>query len=156
MRAGINGLTGMNGAALHSPDVEMRLPARAGNIAVARHALRELGERLELQEQIVDDLVLAASEACSNVVMHAYPIAEEGQIHVRAIVDDDVVTLLVRDRGRGRGDAGPGLGVGLPLIAAITRSLEIATDGDGWREVRMTFPFQRREQDPDGLSVVAA
>ena len=148
----------MSTAALH-PDVELRLPARAGNVAVVRHVLRDLGERLELDQSILDDLVLAASEACSNVVMHAYPMDEGGQLHVKAVVGDDHIKLLVRDGGRGRGNAGPGLGVGLPLIAAITRSLEIATDGEGWREVRMTFPLQRAEREDeglDGLSFAAA
>jgi anti-sigma regulatory factor (Ser/Thr protein kinase) len=135
------------------PDVELRLPARAGNVAVVRRVLRDLGERLELDPAVLDDLVLAASEACSNVVMHAYPMEEGGQLHVKAIVHDDHITLLARDGGRGRGTAGPGLGVGLSLIAAITRSLEIATDGEGWREVRMTFPLartRRGDEDDDG------
>jgi len=145
----------MSTMALH-PDVELRLPARPANIAVVRRVLRDLGERLELDQVVLGDLVLAASEACSNVIMHAYPMEEEGQLHVKAKVSEDAITLLVRDRGRGRGNAGPGLGVGLSLISAITRSLEIATDGDGWREVRMTFPLGRGDEDSDGVRVAAA
>jgi anti-sigma regulatory factor (Ser/Thr protein kinase) len=132
------------------PAIELRVPARAGNIAVVRRVLRDLAERLELEPVVSDDLVLAASEACSNVVMHAYPLGEDGQLHVLAIVDHDAVVLIVRDRGGGRGTAGPGLGVGMSLMAAITRSLEIATDGDGWREVRMTFPLRRGDRREDG------
>jgi anti-sigma regulatory factor (Ser/Thr protein kinase) len=145
-------------ATASTPAIDLRLPARAANISVVRQVLRDLGERLELDELLLEDLVLAASEACSNVVMHAYPLDEDGQLHVRATVGEDGIALVVRDRGRGRGTAGPGLGVGLSIIAAVARSLEIATDGAGWREVHMTFPLQRdgaRADRDDDLTAAA-
>jgi serine/threonine-protein kinase RsbW/stage II sporulation protein AB (anti-sigma F factor) len=60
---------------------------------------------------------------------------------VRAGVEDEIVTIVVVDRGRGitpRPDS-PGLGLGLPLIATLADSLELGTGEAGETEVRMTF-----------------
>ena len=55
------------------PDLEITLPARAENVAVVRHAVGGLGEVLEVDDQTLSDIKLAVTEACTNVVVHAYP-----------------------------------------------------------------------------------
>ncbi len=55
------------------PDMELALPARAENIALIRHAFGALGEALAVNEELLSDVRLAVTEACSNVVVHAYP-----------------------------------------------------------------------------------
>jgi len=123
-----------------APDLVLSLPARAENVAVVRHAFGGLGEALLLPEQLLSDIKLAVTEACTNVVIHAYP-DEEGPMEVRAAVGDGELSVVVRDEGRGvvpRADS-PGLGLGLPLIATLTESLELGTGDDDATEVRMTF-----------------
>jgi serine/threonine-protein kinase RsbW len=138
----------------HTPDLELMLPARAENVAVVRHAFGGLGDVLEVGDQTLSDIKLAVTEACTNVVVHAYPEGE-GPLDVRAIVEDRRLTVVVADSGRGilpRADS-PGLGLGLPLIATLAESLELGTGADDETEVRMTFnldhsagegPFPRR------------
>jgi serine/threonine-protein kinase RsbW len=121
-------------------DLELTLPARPENVAVARHAIGGFADVLEMQDQTLADVKLAVTEACTNVVVHAYPNGE-GPMGLRASVDDGVLRVVVVDEGRGilpRADS-PGLGLGLPLIATLAESLELGTGANEETEVRMSF-----------------
>ena len=114
-----------------APDLVLTLPARAENVAVVRHAVGGLGDALDIDDSVIADVKLAVTEACTNVVVHAYPDGE-GPLEVAAAVGDDRLSIAVRDEGRGmlpRADS-PGLGLGLPLIANLADRLEIR-DGAG-------------------------
>lgn len=131
-----------------TPDLELKLPARPENVAVVRHALGGLGEALDVDEQTLADIKLAVTEACTNVVIHAYN-GDDGPLEVDALVDGRRLTVVVRDHGRGivpRPDS-PGLGLGLPLIATLAESLELGKDDGDSTEVRMTFRLD--EDHPD-------
>jgi serine/threonine-protein kinase RsbW len=131
-------------------DLEITLPARAENVAVVRHAVGGLGDVLELDEQTLSDIKLAVTEACTNVVVHAYPDGE-GPMGLRAVVADDGLVIVVSDRGRGivpRADS-PGLGLGLPLIATLAESLELGSGRGEETEVRMTFDLSLGRYDDE-------
>src|SRR3954452_9666729 len=101
---------------IEAPDLELTLPARPENVAVARHAIGGFADGVEIPDQTLADVKLAVTEACTNVVVHAYP-GEDGPMGLRASVDEDVLRVVVVDVGRGilpRPDS-PGLGLGLPL-----------------------------------------
>jgi serine/threonine-protein kinase RsbW len=124
-----------------TPDLELKLPARAENVAVIRHAFGGFAEALTVDEQTLADIKLAVTEACTNVVIHAYEEDEFGDLEVDASIDDSRLTVVIRDNGRGivpRPDS-PGLGLGLPLIATLAESLELGKDRADHTEVRMTF-----------------
>jgi len=126
-----------------TPDMELALPARATNIAVVRHAFGALGEAFALDEEILSNIRLAVTEACTNVVVHAYPDEHEGLLEVAATLQAGKLEVVVRDEGPGirpRPDS-PGLGLGLPLIASLTESVQLGRDEDERTEVRMTFPL---------------
>jgi serine/threonine-protein kinase RsbW len=124
-----------------TPNMELALPARAENIAIVRHAFGALGEALAIDEEVVSDIRLAVTEACTNVVVHAYPDDSEGPLEVSATLTDDELTVLVRDEGPGivpRPDS-PGLGLGLPLIASLAEGMQLGHAEDGRTEVCMVF-----------------
>jgi serine/threonine-protein kinase RsbW len=130
-----------------TPDLELKLPARAENVAVVRHAFGGFAEALSVDEQTLADIKLAITEACTNVVIHAYEDDEDGALEVDASIDDRRLTVVIRDRGRGivpRPDS-PGLGLGLPLIATLAESLELGKDDADHTEVRMTFALDEDE-----------
>jgi serine/threonine-protein kinase RsbW len=106
-------------------DFRLTLPARPENIAVVRHVIGAFGEAVSLPESTVHDMRLAVTEACTNVVRHAYE--KDGHIEIVIRPEGHAVNVIVSDDGRGLGPspdvAGPGLG--LSLIAALADKLEI-------------------------------
>lgn len=124
-----------------TPDMELALAARAENIAIVRHALGGLAEALEIPAHKLDDIRIAVSEACANVVLHAYPEGHDGDMEVAVSRTGDELTVSVRDWGRGirpRADS-PGLGLGLSMIAALSEEVQLGHDSAQHTEVRMTF-----------------
>ena len=131
-----------------APDLVLTLPARAENVAVVRHAFGGLGDALDIEDQVLADVKLAVTEACTNVVIHAYERDDLGDLEVDATIDDERLTVVIRDNGRGivpRPDS-PGLGLGLPLIATLAETLELGKDGDEHTEVRMTFRLDEEHE----------
>jgi anti-sigma regulatory factor (Ser/Thr protein kinase) len=129
-----------------SSDVRLNLPARPENVAVVRHVLGAFAEALHLPLEVVEDMRLAVTEACTNVVRHAYDGAEPGQLEIVIRPDGEVLEVIVTDEGRGIGPspdtAGPGLG--LPLIAALVDSLEIQQAPRAGSRLAMSFVCRPR------------
>ena len=123
-----------------APEVLLTMPARPEGVGVVRQALAGMADALDFDPTVLADMKMAVTEACTNVVVHAYPEGE-GPMGLRASIDDRRLSLVVTDRGRGivpRPDS-PGLGLGLPLIATLAESLELGTGRAEETEVRMTF-----------------
>jgi serine/threonine-protein kinase RsbW len=134
-----------------APDMELALPARAENIAIVRHALGGFAEAYAISESKLSDIRLAVTEACANVVVHAYPEGEEGEMEVLASMEDGEMTVRVRDWGHGirpRPDS-PGLGLGLSLIAALAETVQLGHDEQEHTEVKMTFSL---EDEPPSMN----
>jgi serine/threonine-protein kinase RsbW len=127
-------------------DVKLTLPARPENVSVIRHVLGAFGEALRLDDELVEDLRLAVTEACTNVVRHAYPPDQTGPVEISIQPLEEHVSVIVSDHGRGIGTSsdttGPGLG--LPLIAAIADVVDLQPVQGGGSRVAMTFSRQRR------------
>jgi serine/threonine-protein kinase RsbW len=99
----------------------------------ARGAIRAFASRHGLAPSVQDSAALAVSEACTNVVMHAYIDADgPGVLELRAHVCERALIVQVSDQGRGmrpRPDS-PGLGIGLPVIARVADRLEVLDHAD--------------------------
>ena len=63
-------------------DVRLTLPARPENVAVVRHVLGAFAEALQLPDAVIEDMRLAVTEACTNVVRHAYADGEPGPVEI--------------------------------------------------------------------------
>jgi serine/threonine-protein kinase RsbW len=125
--------------------LQMSLPARAENVAVVRHAIAGLAERIGMDESATADLKTVVTEACMNVVVHAYPEGEVGLLEVDAVPDSGGLTVAVRDFGRGisprPGVDRPSLRIGLALIAALSSSFQISGGVGQGTEIRMHLPL---------------
>lgn len=113
--------------------LHQHLEATAANVGVLRRALRRWLLDTVADDDVVDDLILATSEALENVVDHAYTgQPRPGTITLSAQVEDsggDVagserrgVVIRVADQGRWQPPtADPGhRGRGLSLIAQLS------------------------------------
>src|SRR5215213_9753735 len=129
--------------------LQMSLPARAENVAVVRHALAGLAERLGMDEASLADLKTVVTEASMNVVVHAYAGMEPGPLEIEAESDEAGLTVVIRDHGSGirpRPDVErPSLRIGLTLIAALSSSFEIKGGADKGTEIRMHLPLTARD-----------
>lgn len=121
--------------------MHLTLPAAAASVPEARHAVVELARQLGARPSTVADVALAVSEACTNVVLHAYREHDEpGVLHVDAEARDGMLEVVVADEGGGlrpREDS-PGLGMGMALMAAVASGLQLDHDGAATR-VHLTF-----------------
>jgi anti-sigma regulatory factor (Ser/Thr protein kinase) len=128
-----------------STDVRLTLPARPENVAVIRHVLGAFAEALQLPADLVEDMRLAVTEACTNVVRHAYHDGAPGPIDVVIRPNGDQLNVIVSDNGAGMGPSpdisGPGLG--LPLIAALADSIDVQS-APNTRGSRLSMSFRCR------------
>ncbi|HEU0195413.1 MAG TPA: ATP-binding protein [Gaiellales bacterium] len=125
-----------------SEDLDLVLASSAENVPVVRQAVRGLLDAAEVEDQIAGDVLLAVTEACTNVVRHAYRDGSgPGEIEIMASRDGHRLVIAVRDRGCGltpRIDS-PGLGLGLPVMAAVSDRMEVHEADGGGTLVTMEF-----------------
>jgi serine/threonine-protein kinase RsbW len=123
-------------------ELRLTLPATAENVMVVRQAVAGLGEALRLPASRIADLKTVVSEACNNVVLHAYDDIP-GPMLVMAEPGDGELEIQVADEGHGfrprASEGDPSLGLGLPLIAALSDSFEIS--GGAGQGSRTTIRF---------------
>jgi serine/threonine-protein kinase RsbW len=126
--------------------VALTIPARAEYIALCRLALTGLARTRALQEEVVADLKLALTEACSNSVRHAYEEGRDGVVQVSYRLRDDRIEVEVADDGAGfdpavleraQQELDEG-GLGIAIIRAVTDELEIGSSPEG-RGSRLRF-----------------
>jgi len=129
------------------PTVRLDLDSRPETLTLVRGALGGVADQLALDPELLDDLKTAVSEACNNVVMHAYDDDQPGPLDVLLYARQDAIEVVIRDAGSGI-DAIPAAddrlqGVGLPVIRALTQHSEFNSLPEGGTEVRMVFAGER-------------
>jgi serine/threonine-protein kinase RsbW len=133
------------------PEVVLNMPAKAEGVGVVRQALAGLADALAFDAAVLSDMKMAVTEACTNVVVHAYD-EEPGELEVSMVAGVDDLTIIVRDHGTGIAPKPartepPALGLGLPLIAALSDAFELRGSAGHGTDVRMTFAYMR-DRDP--------
>jgi len=129
------------GVMWESPTVRLELSSKPECISLVRGMLSGIAEALAFDAELLDDLKTAVSEACNNVVLHAYG-EEPGPLVVTLVVEAGSVDVSVRDWGRGIHQLTPSgdrLHVGLALISALSDRSEFVSPAEGGTEVRMEF-----------------
>jgi PAS domain S-box-containing protein len=116
-------------------------PAEPAAVAAARHEITSFAAAHGVSETILRDVALAVSEACTNVVVHAYRDTDPGVMHISARRDDDGLEVSVVDEGGGvrpRADS-PGVGLGLQIIARTTQRFDVRDAPGGGAELVLRF-----------------
>src|SRR5688572_313071 len=127
-----------------TPDVRLTLPNLPENVALVRQALTGLAGSIGIDESLLSDIKTAVSEACNNVVLHAYANGGSGPLDVYVCPGPHEVHVVVTDEGNGIQPRPPEReaamqGVGLSLIQALTQSVEFVGGVGEGTEVRMAF-----------------
>ena len=110
------------------------------SVAEGRSKLADFAAEVGATPSQIDAVRLAASEALTNSVLHAYR-GRPGLIYVNAAVASEELWILISDDGCGlkpRADR-PGLGLGLGLISEVSDDFAILSRATGGTEVRIRF-----------------
>ena len=122
----------------------IRLPAHADQVPVARRAVADFCERYGLPAPLIDDVKLVVTEACTNVVLHAYEGVRERIACSRCTrsVEPGTLLLSVSDQGRGIGAPSSNRGLGLGLRLALQLAGGVQTrEGAGGLGTLLTMRF---------------
>ena len=115
----------------------VRLPTDAQSVPLVRGLLRQALTYLGVAETGIQEIVLALTEACANVVQHA---GEHEEYQVDIAIDDEVCRISVVDDGDGFDPVATALeqerspldpGRGLLLMRALVDRLAFRETADG-------------------------
>ncbi len=134
--------------------MRLELPGTPECGTLARALLMGIGHALGWDAELIDDLRTAVTEACNNVVLHAYG-AGVGKLVLRLHTEGQWIEAVVCDEGEGLHGVAiddDRLHVGLPVIGSLAERVEFLSPPDGGTEVHMFFRSSgstRRERRPD-------
>jgi anti-sigma regulatory factor (Ser/Thr protein kinase) len=110
--------------------LSLRFPAQPGSLSGVRRALRRWLHELGAGANDVSMLTLAAGEACTNAVEHAYG-PTPAAFALDAGEHDRVVTIIVRDGGQWRSPRGTNRGRGLTIMESAVDELDVRRTAEG-------------------------
>lgn len=124
-------------------NIRLELASRAEDVWLARELLGGVADSVSSGIEQIDDIRTAVTEACNNVVQHAYD-GTPGPIELDLALQDEALEVTVRDHGGGmhpwiRTPQSDTLGIGLMVIKALSESVEFRDGPDGGMEVQMRF-----------------
>ncbi len=132
----------------HIHAIRLTIPAKPEYITLGRLALTGIARlRPEpLRQEVLGDLKLALTEACTNSVRHAYA-GGEGMVEILYELHDDKLVIEVVDEGEGfeppardrivlDGEALAEGGLGIAIIESVADELEITERAAGGSSLR--------------------
>ena len=127
------------------------LPRDSSSVPVVRHLFRSSMERLGVESECVDDMELAVTEACTNVLQHASGTNEEYEVGVE--VNEKQCEIRVTDTGQGFDEADIGLaadvasesGRGIQLMKALVDKVQFRSKPQDGTIVHLIKELQLEE-----------
>jgi serine/threonine-protein kinase RsbW len=123
-----------------SRSITLTIPAKAEYITLGRLALTGLARLRPLSDEILGDMKLALTEACSNSVRHAYADDHNGHVEIRYELHADRLVVEVSDDGEGFEPPGAAAeeqadlvegGLGIAIIKAVADEFELGSRESG-------------------------
>lgn len=126
--------------------LQITLPAQPDSLPLARRAIVAHAEKLGIAKAGIADLKTVASEACANVIRHAYEEQDEaGTLEVALSSGPGELSMRVRDFGGGvrplSSDDVPSLRLGLPIIGALSSSFHLTSVLSQGTEITIRFAY---------------
>ncbi|WP_427151998.1 SpoIIE family protein phosphatase [Streptomyces sp. TRM70308] len=121
----------------HPAPLEVSFPARSAQLAPVRTALRGWLDRCGLPRQTVQNVLVAAGEACANAVEHGHRHAPGQTVRLRAEARVDELSVTVTDSGRWQPPRPPQpggtahRGRGLRLMRALMQQVTVTPGPTG-------------------------
>ncbi|HWG07638.1 MAG TPA: ATP-binding protein [Solirubrobacteraceae bacterium] len=136
-----------------APNVCLALSNQPENVLLVRETLSGMADTVGVDGVDLNDIRTAVTEACNNVVLHAYE-GDEGPLQVELYLAPATVEVVVRDHGVGirphiRSEEEEALGIGLSIIQALAPRVEFKDVEGGGTEVRMEFSTPGTDSVPE-------
>ena len=127
----------------HYNQVEMTVPADADYLKDVRRLVSTFAAQCGADDQKIADVVLAANEAASNVVLHAYG-NDGGPLRIRGWQAEHGLTIEVSDNGTPVAKPASGRvgGLGLDLIGKVCDEVDVEGPGEYGTRLEMTFTLR--------------
>ena len=135
----------------------LEFPSKSCNEAFARSAVSCFAAQLDPTMEELGDIRTAVSEAVTNAIVHGYP-DELGTISLRCrILKDNVLDIVIKDRGAGIADieqarrpmfttgGADRSGMGFTIMESFMTNLEITSQPGKGTTVQMRRKLQRRK-----------
>jgi len=81
------------------PQIHLTIPAQAEYIDTVRLAVYSIASKAGFSYEDIEDMKVAVSEACTNVVLHAYEHQHDGIIDITFEIDTDSISIKIKDYG---------------------------------------------------------
>ena len=135
----------------------LEFPSKSCNESFARSAVACFAAQMDPTMEELGDIRTAVSEAVTNCIVHAYP-NDLGMVILRCrVLKDNVLDIVVKDRGVGIPDVeqarrpafttgdGERSGMGFTIMESFMTSLEITSSPGKGTTVHMRRKLQRRK-----------
>ncbi|HVF52149.1 MAG TPA: ATP-binding protein [Actinomycetota bacterium] len=128
------------------PDVKLEIPPRTAYVGVVRLALASLARSAGFDEEAVDDIKIAVSEACANAVLASEQALSDQPVSVSWSEDDGECTIEVVDSGAplvsvtdGDDSANVRQEMSLDLMRSLVAGFDLSTTDDGGNRAVLTI-----------------
>lgn len=118
----------------HPAPLEMAFPAESAQLAPVRTALRSWLNQCDLPAQMIQNILVAAGEACANAIEHGHRHTPGDIVRLRAEAYADNLRLTVADTGRWKSpqpEANTHRGRGVALMRAMMQKVTITPSPSG-------------------------
>jgi len=78
---------------------ELKVKSKTENLSVIRDFISSNALEAGISNEVVDNIMLAVDEACTNIIKHAYQSYPEGEIVIRVEIDAKKFNILIIDYG---------------------------------------------------------
>ncbi len=75
-------------------------PGRYTSLAKIGEFVHKIAQNAGFQSFAIYSIEMAVDEACSNIIEHAYGGEEKGNIRCTCSVDDEALTIVIKDTGQ--------------------------------------------------------
>lgn len=77
----------------------MNIKSRTENLSAIRDFILETATEAGISPEVLDDIVLAVDEACTNIIKHAYKYFPDGEIIIKVEYSKNKFTIKIIDHG---------------------------------------------------------
>lgn len=90
----------MNNSNNKSFEKELKVKSSTDHLELIRRFTRSCALDYGFNEEIIDKIILAVDEACTNVIKHAYKFSPEGDIVINIKALNNKFTISITDYGK--------------------------------------------------------